>query len=46
MDGKGNLGEAEDTAEVYDDNEVQNLSEVREMWLEQRVSYDWMRLMV
>ena len=37
MDGEGDLDGAEDTAEVYNDNEVQNLSEVREMWLEQRV---------
>ena len=31
MDGKGGLDGAEDIAEVYDDDKVQNLSEVRDV---------------
>ena len=31
MDGKGDLDGAEDIAEVYDDNEVQSLSKVRDL---------------
>ena len=31
MDGEGDLDGAEDTAKVYDDDKVQNLSEVRDV---------------